>query len=1029
MNSIVRSFLLVLPFLFSAGNPCYATVNPIGFWHLDETTGSTAADASGGGRTITLSGGYTHTTGKLNNGITFDGTTGYGSANWGLLTGAADRSICLWFRTSSTADSTWVSWGSSAANSLCAIGIQGGNVGFLRNTSESSGINCVAPISTSTYANGQWHHLAVVVRANLHTIQLYIDGVLAMSRSRYPNTATSQIYFGRSVNGGTFFNGSLDEIAIYDRAVTALEVATISGLGTYPLKRVTVTSPANAYGSDVTGTTTYSIAAPGLTSATVKCWQSGGTYGSDATVASITLSGTNGTGSFSFPATSYPKGPISLRITATNGTDSDTCYLQLYNTVGASWQQGIPAAPQQAAGLSLVFSDDFTVMPDIVWSKTQIVAATDYVAYGDYSTIPFTSPTSPNTPFSQRDTYLRIRADAAAMTTGQISSVFTVQQPCYMECRFIAQSAMGTWPAFWSVTDGTTTGYTDEQDVIEAYGGEGPGTPNAARAYNVTSHEWTPTGQNPLYTTANGSHISSIIDMSTKGGQAGWSYTPHVYGMLVTATTTTYYLDNIPIGSKNTTPVSQTDKFDVKMDMAAGGGWPIDLQRYADRADMYVDYVRVYGGPGSLPGTPTGLAATGGDTQVSLSWTASSAVASYEIYRGTSSNGQGATPIASGITATSYVNTGLSNGVTYYYKVKAVNVIGTSPSSNEASATPASAAAPAAPTGLAATPGNTQVSLSWNASAGATSYNVYRGTTANGESTTPIATGIVTTGYTNTGLTNGTTYYYKVKAVNASGTSGYSNEASAVPTGGSAPAAPTGLAATPGNTQISLSWSASSGATSYEIYRGTTSNGQNATPIASGVTATNYTNTGLTNGTTYYYKVKAVNASGASGYSNEASAVPAAGGPPSFANASFETPSLTTYSYNPAGSSWTFANNAGIQHNGSAYSGSVVAPDGVQTAFVQSISSTLGTMSQSVNFPAGTYRISFQAARRSGNIQPIRVSVDGTAVGTYTPASNSFALITTAYFTVTAGSHTISFAATDNVGDKTSFIDLVSIGL
>jgi len=90
---------------------------------------------------------------------------------------------------------------------------------------------------------------------------------------------------------------------------------------------------------------------------------------------------------------------------------------------------------------------------------------------------------------------------------------------------------------------------------------------------------------------------------------------------------------------------------------------------------------------------------------------------------------------------------------------------------------------PSAPTGLSATAGNAQATLSWSAASGATSYNVYRGTTAGGESTTAIATGITTTSYTNTGLTNGTTYYYKVAAVNSSGTSSLSNEASATPAG------------------------------------------------------------------------------------------------------------------------------------------------------------------------------------------------------------------------------------------------------
>jgi fibronectin type 3 domain-containing protein len=72
------------------------------------------------------------------------------------------------------------------------------------------------------------------------------------------------------------------------------------------------------------------------------------------------------------------------------------------------------------------------------------------------------------------------------------------------------------------------------------------------------------------------------------------------------------------------------------------------------------------------------------------------------------------------------------------------------------------------------------VVLNWSASVGALTYNVYRGTTAGGESPTPIVTGVTATTYTNTGRTNGVTYYYKVKAVNG-GTSPYSNEASATP--------------------------------------------------------------------------------------------------------------------------------------------------------------------------------------------------------------------------------------------------------
>ena len=91
---------------------------------------------------------------------------------------------------------------------------------------------------------------------------------------------------------------------------------------------------------------------------------------------------------------------------------------------------------------------------------------------------------------------------------------------------------------------------------------------------------------------------------------------------------------------------------------------------------------------------------------------------------------------------------------------------------------------PSAPTGVSATPGDSQVELDWTASGGATSYDVYRGTTTGGESSTPLATGIAATTYTDTTASNGTEYFYKVSAVNAAGESAKSSEVSATPTAG-----------------------------------------------------------------------------------------------------------------------------------------------------------------------------------------------------------------------------------------------------
>jgi fibronectin type 3 domain-containing protein len=178
---------------------------------------------------------------------------------------------------------------------------------------------------------------------------------------------------------------------------------------------------------------------------------------------------------------------------------------------------------------------------------------------------------------------------------------------------------------------------------------------------------------------------------------------------------------------------------------------------------------------------------------------------------------------------------------------------------------------PLAPTGLSATPGSASVALVWNASSGATSYNVYRGTSSGGE--TLLASGVTSTSYTDNSAANGTKYYYIVKAVDSAGTSGPSNEVSATPQSSTQPPpAPTGLTATAADHQVALTWNASTGATSYNVYR-STSSGTEAL-LVSGVTSTNYTDTGLTDGTTYFYKVKAANSAGLSGFSGEVSATP-----------------------------------------------------------------------------------------------------------------------------------------------------------
>lgn len=182
------------------------------------------------------------------------------------------------------------------------------------------------------------------------------------------------------------------------------------------------------------------------------------------------------------------------------------------------------------------------------------------------------------------------------------------------------------------------------------------------------------------------------------------------------------------------------------------------------------------------------------------------------------------------------------------------------------------AGVPAAPTALEATPGNQQVTLSWTGSTGATSYSVMRSTTSGG----PYPVIGTTTGavFEDDAVVNGTTYYYVVAAINASGQSANSNQASATPL--APPSVPSNLVATagPGDGQIQLSWTAGTGATSYQVGRSTVSGGPYAT--VGTPTATTFSDTGLTDGTAYYYVVYSVNPVWTSTASNQAMAIPIA---------------------------------------------------------------------------------------------------------------------------------------------------------
>ena len=258
----------------------------------------------------------------------------------------------------------------------------------------------------------------------------------------------------------------------------------------------------------------------------------------------------------------------------------------------------------------------------------------------------------------------------------------------------------------------------------------------------------------------------------------------------------------------------------------------------------------------AAPVVKLGNSATSGKPM--LTWNAVSGATSYKVYRATSQNGTYS--LLGTVTATSYTNTGAKAGVTYYYKVKAVNSAGESAYSNTVSGR---ATVTTLTMGHSSTSGKPQ--LTWKAVSGAVSYKVYRATAKNGAYSVINTTKALT--YTNTGAALGTTYYYKVEALNAAGKSmGFS----AVVEGKVAPVLAVGYSSVSGKPQ--LTWKAVPGATEYQVYRSTQQN--SGYKKINTTTSTSYVNTGAKAGTTYYYRIVAVKGTAASDFSNIVSARP-----------------------------------------------------------------------------------------------------------------------------------------------------------
>ena len=256
---------------------------------------------------------------------------------------------------------------------------------------------------------------------------------------------------------------------------------------------------------------------------------------------------------------------------------------------------------------------------------------------------------------------------------------------------------------------------------------------------------------------------------------------------------------------------------------------------------------------------PTVTGSTDSQGRPTLKWNAVTGAAKYEVYRARSKDGDYIK--YSTVTGTSYTNTSyLENGNTYYYKVRALGSDGTAgPDSTPVSVTYKAPFGAPLVTGSKDSQG--RPALKWDKVTDAAKYEVYRARSKDG--TYSLMSTQSATGYTNTSyLANGTTYYYKVRALKANGTaSAYSSVVTitygTVPT----PAAPAMRSAKADSAGITVSWDTAANAVTYNVYR-TADAGSSWTQVASSIKGTSYKDTTVQKGVKYGYKVRGVAADG-----------------------------------------------------------------------------------------------------------------------------------------------------------------------
>jgi fibronectin type 3 domain-containing protein len=1036
----------------------------VGAWGFDEGSGTGAADKSGNNNNGTLSNATWSTTGKYGNALSFNGSNAFVSVpDSNSLDVTTGVTVEGWVRPS----------GLGAGFQTLLVKEQPGNLVFGlyansdTNRPQSQVVTASGPKlldGTAALPAGLWTHVAFTYDGT--TQRLFVNGTQTASSavSGAISTSTSPVKIGGNAIWPEWFNGLIDEVRIYDRALTAAQIqadmnAPITAADATPPSTPGSLSATGGLGqvslswgaaTDNVGVASYNVhrsTSPGFTPApanriaqpsTTSFTDTGLTAGTPYyyKVAAVDAAGNVGPAGNEASATptadtTPPTTPVNLTATAASGqvtlswgASTDAGGIARYS-VYRSTTSGFTPAPANLIGQPTTTSYADTA---VVGGTTYFYKVTAEDNAGNAS--PASNQATANVPVGPPPGLVAAYGFDTGSGTAVVDQSGTGNNGTLTNATWAGAGAgkFGNALSFNGTNASVSVPDSSSLDLTSGMTIEGWVNPTTVSGFRTVILKERPNNLTyGLYSSSDSGRPQSEIVVGPSRIIVGPSSIPVNAWTHLAATfdgaTQRLYVNGTLVGSLASSGTIATSSNMLKIGgNAIWGEWfsgLIDEVRIYNRAlsageiqaDMNVSITSPDGTPPSAPGT---LTAAGTLTSAQLSWTAATdnvGVVRYNVYRSTTS---GFTPsLANRVaqpTSTAYTDT-VGSG-TYYYRVAAEDAAGNiGPASNQASATVGDTTVPSAPGTLTATGGIGRATLAWGAATdnvGVTRYNVYRSTTA-GFIPGPTNRIGQPTGTSYVDNTTPGIYFYKVTAEDAAGNAGpTSNEATATVTSDtSAPSAPTGLLGPVTGSTVNLSWTASSdnvGVVRYNVHRSTTSG---FTPSSGNriaqPTSTSYSDAGLASGT-YYYRVTAEDAAGnISTASAELTASVGDATAPSAPGTLTASASGTTVSLQ-----WTAASdNVGVvRYN--VHRGTI---SGFTPSTANRVAQPTGLTYSDASLAPGTYFYKVTAEDAAGNVGPVSNTASGTVADTTSPTTPSG-------FTATGGAGQAALAwtaSTDNV--------------